>query len=429
MSSHGQEQFGPVTRGKTQVPASKLGSELERIRREAAALDAEQEVSKGGEAAPRVRATLCNLMFLVSSGGPSVQSREVDTLLTDLCVAHPSRFFIVGFQPNTGEDSESLPTAASSRCVLTNAGMHVCSEEVYVDAQPDSVALVPNLLLSLLIPDIEVVLLLLSDPAVQVSDSTGANDPKAFQQLLSGMKGVCDLLLYDSMLFEDYASSVEVIYASRRNGHSEPAPSWDLNWNRTKRWRTLIAEQFDTTESVKSAENVRRVEVKCYSTEEEFERGKLSSEALLLGAWVLTCLGYEPKSVTKQEKDMVSLSAEGEGSFELSFVRREPDEADEASFLSDANVRSVSFELESELGQCHLKLARNVSESLAEISTAFSSTASGSSNTCDIFMRKVPFPKQTATDIVLADIGGHAEDEQYERSLSVSRSIASLVRT
>lgn len=297
------------------VEPSQIERELVKIWREAAAADAAEESSahSSGEIAPRLRATLCNLILVGGAVTDSSVQRYVDSVITELCVAHPSRFFVVDLEselPAVGgggpeavsETSKLVQTGVSSRCVLANSGAHLCSEEVYVRATPAGVVVVPNLLTSLLVADVEVVLALVVDPLlVNNLDSSAPMD-----RLLVGLRPLVDKLVYDSSTFVDYRQSLECLLRFGRVGATSVTADGtlqfdgahqvtvrDLNWQRTKRWRTLIAEQFSGQRFERGEEAVAGVRLEACCDGDALGRGIVPADVLLLAGWFVASLRYK----------------------------------------------------------------------------------------------------------------------------------------
>ncbi len=417
-SSTSAHESYDVIQGKTKVPPAKIVGELERIRREAAALDAEKEALASGEAAPRVRSTLSNLVLLVFEDEPGIGKSTVEDLITELCVAFPSRFFIAGFSQERGGESDSvLDTAVSSRCVLTNSGMHVCSEEVYVSVHPDSVDLVPNLLLSLLIPDVETILLVLGDPGAVASDSHAA---EAFTKLLAGLDSVSDRVEYDSAFFRDYALSHTRLCV---DGSENSPARRDLNWSRMSKWRSLLAEQFDSEGGEGIMDGVSSFRLSTSVAQDQFSLGRPGSDVLLFLGWCLSCLGWKATGA-KLHKDSNELELTvSDDSNEYTIV-----------VVNDAHAEfSFGSALDSvELGwrwngkDRLLKMHKDRATASMEIKNE-TSTVSSSGGAHSEVSRRAPFPEQTLEQIILSDLGPLDGAAEYLNASEVAISLRELI--
>jgi glucose-6-phosphate dehydrogenase assembly protein OpcA len=291
--------FGIETR------SADIEGELARVWREAAAADSAQD---RGEGAARVRATLANVVLL--QYGCDLPSRELDNLLAEVCLGFPSRFEIVRYFPEglaaAGGGDRPLRTAVSSRCFLAQSGAHICSEEIYVDVAQNGVAHVHNLLLSVLVPDVPSIVVLLSDPLA-------GNNPD-FLKLVESVTALADRVIYNSDLLADYSESLAVMLDDKESGFqgqeisawadrgtvtaSEESRFRDLAWRLNRRWRLLIAEQFDggRAEMLSSLSNIQ-IDVRCGTD------GMLTGAALLLAGWMANALSWEGtiESVSKTQ--------------------------------------------------------------------------------------------------------------------------------
>lgn len=393
--------------GRTVVHPSAIQAELERIRREAAAMDVVIEGS--GDAAPRVRATLSNFIVLVPRATATIH-RELDSLITELCITYPSRFFIVEYLSEASEQSV-LETGVSSRCVLTNAGMHVCSEEVYLTVRPQTVPFVKSMLLSLLIPDIEVVLFVLGDLGVL---SEGDDLATIIQQIAS----CADLVVYDSQRFEAYGSTTESLLGAMSKfvlWNGDTLPRRDMHWNRLKRWRTVLAEQFKSEESSNLLERLTRIDLR-YGQAGAAD----SADTLLLASWIASCLSLTPTSIERNATSSVlQFSGPNGQSVSLACSQHEG---------CTSGLHSLELHLGSGEGEITTILQQHASENALSVTTEFAAQASGSKNSCDLFMRKVPFAPEPFEQVLLGSLGPAARDEAYVASRDLSVVLGKLLR-
>ena len=311
---------------KQRVSPGKLADELTRIRREAAALDAERELAATGKAAPRVRATLSNFIVVSVDMYQPDRARRLNNLIESLCVIHPSRFFLVDFDVNwpwakAGEQGEAdfFEAQVSSRCVLARSGMHVCSEEVLIRVGSPGVSSMANLLLSLLVPDIATVVMVFCDPEADIID---AGQKRAFFQLLSLFEGISSRLLYDSRSFDNYGASAGGVMSCRA-WHSERQHSsfgkprdvsvsvLDLNWLRLAPWCRRMAERFEERMLSCRPEDVFRVEIRY---EDPSAAGRVPASVFLMAGWILAAFGWKlgeaERDAVEREYRVACLTAE-----------------------------------------------------------------------------------------------------------------------
>ncbi len=419
----------PVTPGKISVPPEKLAEEVERIRREAARLDAESEAQVHGEAAPRFRATLCNLIIFVSHHGRAVIEQTVDNLITELCVSYPSRFFVVDYSCEGAAvqctcDS-AVRCAVSSRCVLANSGLHVCSEEVYLGVRPKSLHVVSNLLLSLLVPRADTVLLMLCDPARKLLHCWHEHAEERFISLVQSIALECDLLVYDSQLFDNYAESIEALL-SKSESSLLPQPSLthrDLNWRRTERWRQLIAGQFDSEQLAAAVRSIKRIRLSCFTADSEAAGSSIPADALLLAGWLVSCLGWTlAHAAPLQLEPGVNLLCQVDGSeTAVQFVSSK-------SALSPggaAHLASVEIGLQRGDETVAIQISLLAANDAAELAMFVSSPASNNVST-ERSIRRVPFTSEPLESLVTASVQSCGIDTDYLQALTAACEISRL---
>jgi glucose-6-phosphate dehydrogenase assembly protein OpcA len=424
----------PVTPGKIVVLPAKLDEELERIRREAAQLDRNRELKESGAAAPRLRTTLANLIMFVSRHGWSVADQTIDQLITELCVSHPSRFFVVTYACD-GVAARCLcegkvQTAVSSRCVLTNSGTHVCSEEVYINVRPKSLPVVSNLLLSLLVPHVSTVIMMLCDPARKLLNCWHEHAEARYVALVRSIARECNLLVYDSLLFDDYSESISALFHEDASSllPSAGLSHYDLNWERTDKWRALTAEQFDAERLSSAAGNILELRFISFRRVGTGGQTSVAAEAFLLAGWFMARLGWNEISASAPQsgKEMeVCCSAAGNVKPLIRFVEMEQtDVVNSAACLS-----AVEIVLEAENDKLRIRLEQLAGQEAIKVSTG-KLTADGVS---ELLVRRVPFVRQPLEKLIVSNLRSHggnraqSRDKEYLEALIKAASISKLV--
>ncbi len=353
--------------GRMEVKPGDLQRELRRVWREAAQLD-EKTASKGSAGSPRVRAVLSNFIILVSDLKNDAERRAVDALITELCLSYPSRFFIIGHSDSVN----GIRTAVSSRCVRANSGAHVCSEEVYIEVARSSVAVSPNLLLSLLVPDVPVFLKL---PGVALPNGNGKEPLNPVLELFSSVIRFCDRIIYDSAEIGNYAAAHEFLFRLVAPGSGDGCADGelssvgfseyrlshrsrliDLNWIRALTWRTAIAEWFEQPAWAAALPNLTQVHFD-FCAETPSQGQSIIGEALLLGAWLGSKLTLSVSAAELRNSDRACIRGKRDDGSEVVFeFRRLPLESGQAPTLLEVRfaIRSnepalvVSFHPESQ---------------------------------------------------------------------------------
>lgn len=424
------EQATALLYGKPLVKPSAIEGELERVRSATAAQDAARDAERGGPAAARVKATLKNVLLLNTQCGTPSSDTEIDRLIDTLCFAHPSRFFVVDGNLAAAKSADAgkmgLATAVSSRCFLAESGAHVCSEEIYISATGASVSHIPNLLVSLLVPDIDTVLLVLGD----LCDAK----PEV-HQLLSGMVEVSDQVVYDSSEFADYASGVQILLTALAptsgEGTTPASPKtqklYDLNWPRLRRWRSLVAEGFDAERFVSASDHIHRVRLSI-AADPERPAMRVSAEAALIGGWMLASLQLTPETRrAKGASKECSITCRGDRDRQLTFAcfSAQVQGADPGALTGiDVDVESPTF-------HGRIGVQRRFDQGTAEIAMGFNDGSDGceSENACDYTVRSLPFPTPSFADKVLLALTARRADSLFRQALDLSLKILQSLGT
>ncbi|MCB0325871.1 MAG: glucose-6-phosphate dehydrogenase assembly protein OpcA, partial [Bdellovibrionales bacterium] len=282
--------------GRIIVPPNDVRSELARIWSETAERDTASGGADAADRGTRVRSTLSNLLLVTDLSGDSAAGKAVDSLITELAISFPSRFFIINSNSHLGEQ-DALQTGVSSRCVLASNGSHVCSEEIYIDVAPKRVDLLPSLVLNLLVADVRADLVLLGSSCIASADSPGFNIVRALQD-------VGDRIVYDSACFANPVETWKLLFSDMQGatdlrkgssfGASEGAAvnEWrfrDVNWRRLRRWRTLVREVFDKPSLLDALPQLQTVELEMGGTASAASNA-IPADGLLLAAWIANSL-------------------------------------------------------------------------------------------------------------------------------------------
>lgn len=403
----------PVTAGRLRIEPGEIGAALEKIRRDTAALDRSRDIAAYGRAAPRMRVTLSNLVFLLSDHCPSISDAAIDDVLTELAVSHPSRFFVIQYHSHARAGCSEVETSVASRCVLANSGIHTCSEEVYMDVQPKTLPGVSNILLSLFLPDIDIVLLPLCDPVFTVSDEESVVRRSRYLTLLATIGSMSDVLVYDSSTFEDYELSLAQLIEEGQSARRHR----DLNWGRTARWRSLIADQFDLPRFSEALAGLESLTLTCDVPSTALSCGRIPADALIVSSWMLAALGYccFRRAEEEDEKALLVYARKQPGGVETA-VRFKSSEASSARRL-----KSVEFAFPAARNLLKLKIENYPDKSSALLSCDI---PSGGKKECEIDIRCAAFPQQPLSALIRVGVGMQGIDPEYLRTVETARNLA-----
>lgn len=410
-----------IDAGKIPVDPGKIASALDRIRREAAELDAVSPSERTGSDTPRVRATLSNVILLTSAGEDSLSVEELEEIITDLCITHPSRFFVVQCLDEKKDGSEDLKTSVSSRCVRADSGVHVCSEEIYISATRQGLSLVPNLLLSLLLPDLKTIMFVLSDPGSKCRCvASGPLAGGGVAQFVAEVSRVCDAVVVDSSSYFGCADSLRVL-----SGDALSAPEldggvllYDLSWRRLRRMREIITEQFDIEQLLLPTVHLKEIRI---SAAVARECCCSISESLLLAAWMLSSLSWEVETALVSDDDgargrvfcrNVSGSSDKNiagDKVQLSFYDYKGMGCGE---LRSGQIAEVDFFFEQGELMLHLALKQVPASPFVEASLCRGDSKGGSA-VCDFISRRVPYAELKVSELMTWQLRSMERDPLY----------------
>jgi len=193
---------------------------------------------------------------------------KLTPVLVELTRQHPSRLFTIG----AGAASKGGGLVARIGVIRhrrESGGGLICSEQVVLDSDPDSVSLIPSAIRSLLIGDLPTVLLHFH-PRI---------DLPWFEELVS----MADLILVDSCLVPPGREPEAWRFVEREGSRRVH----DLAWTRLLPWRAILAEVFDDKEYLPALGAVRAVEIAFTGP------GPPPPPAWLFAGWLATRLGWK----------------------------------------------------------------------------------------------------------------------------------------
>ncbi len=237
---------------------------LEDMWRDAAQVDA---------AMARTRVRTLNLIVFV----PDASGRgKVESILAELPARHPARVIVLELDESR---PEGLEACVSGHCT-EDAGDHrqVCAEEVYIVAASGALERLPAVALSLLVPDLPVYIWWTSEASPEVP-------------LLRSLARIADRVVFDSQTFASPAESFAG-YAGALREQVLPAGTSDLVWGRSAVWREVVAQFFDSRDTMNALPLLDRVTVR--------HTGNPGQPApLLLLGWLASRLDWRPAERTR----------------------------------------------------------------------------------------------------------------------------------
>ncbi len=352
-----------------EVPPAEVERALIKTWREAAQDDVAKERLSGpaNEVTARVKATLANLIIIEGDTPPAGTS--LDELITELCLSFPSRFCVVRYRSDFS-GGPALKTGVSSRCVLARSGAHVCSEELYIGAGPDSIQHVANLVLSVLVPDTPVVLLVSTDPSQETSP--------AFHELLASLRHMSDRIIFDSRHLKNYGAVIGELLSDTssriiKGSYGSSACSTvlssdirDLTWHRMGRWRGLVTELFDGDRAA-APSRINYFRIESDIPFEDLAAGILPVNALLLAGWFASRLGWQFQSgAIDKSKKAATLKATSPSGLQI-----DVEIAAQPGGKGIRRINAIEFGFDGAAGLTKARMARNLAGETVEVSTTF----------------------------------------------------------
>lgn len=362
------------------------------------------------DSAPLIKSKQANFIILAhTTSGGELAEKVLNDTVTGLASKQLYRFFILKFDPSP-DASERLDAAVNSRQVKLDTGHAVLSEEIYLTFGTKRVKSIKNLLLSLYVPDVEIIVLALTPVVIM--------EQPDFFPLFKEIMISADKVIYDSEFLPAGAAKAQLcklspIYSLRPN-HEEGAGVWDVSWMRTRRWRILVAESFESQELLLTLPNLDRLTIVELATPDFADWPEPLSKSLLLGAWVLSRLGIPAEAVTraatKAKYDGLRWSYRvrfGDSEFELNFERVADDK------VNRSVISTVSFDFPKNRS---LRISRDFAR--AEALVAF-----------DGETRAVPFVSPTFDQLAMQVISAGRDSERFQSAHKLALHLSAICKS
>ncbi len=287
-------RLNPFTHGvPIGVDVASIDKELSSLWKSAA------DALEGDTGSAVMRACTANIIMYTEDENAT---ERYPSIVQEITAERPARVILVIGTPSSSESS--IDAWISAHChVPVPGGKQVCSEQITLLARGETVQSVPNLILSLLVPD---------EPVILWFDGNILYRKEIFQRQLR----VTDHFVFDSAHFEKPAENIselwEVIQTVQERPSLRPVSFGDLNWSRLLGWRELTAELFDSP-----LNRERLFEIASIRITYEQERGTKASgltQAMLFLGWLSARLGWKVASGLEQEGERtlsVSLDRRG----------------------------------------------------------------------------------------------------------------------
>jgi glucose-6-phosphate dehydrogenase assembly protein OpcA len=232
---------------------------------------------------PVTRTCVLNLIVVTGGGRAAEQATETVAKLTG---RYPNRAFVISAAPDA--QPELLDAWVQTHCQMPSPGRsQVCGEQITIEARGAAVARLPGTILSLLVPDVPVMLWWPS------------GEPSGNPRFVK-FADIVDRVIVDSASFAAPESGLARMVALLGAGISIS----DLSWSRLTPWRELTAQFFDAPALVPHLSQITRVAVD-YDAPAGTPPDR--SQALLLVGWLASRLGWRVAGPPSQRSEITTL--------------------------------------------------------------------------------------------------------------------------
>jgi len=272
-----------------------------------------------------IRACSCNLVVIAHD---REESELLPELLARVAEWHPCRSLIAYREDEIHDPllpgSSGMRAWIHAQCsVSMTGGPQTCCEAVTVGARGRSVADLPNILVSLLVPDL---------PVFLYWRSFRPED----RELAEKMARFADLLIVDSHASKDDPQNRERLL-SLLTSAPEGLSVRDLNWSRLTAWRDLIAQFFDPPSLRRYAREISEVEI----LRTVASPANIPTRTLLLTGWLASRLNWRRTSARRQDGQWISRWNGPSGEAVVRFTGT-PAELDQTPGISSIILRARS---------------------------------------------------------------------------------------
>lgn len=200
-------------------------------------------------------------MTLLIAADEEEEASVLDEMVMEVMHAHPSRAIVLRIRDGADPELDSRVTALCWKPF--GRRQQICCEQVQLRSSEGGLVELPRIVLSLIAPDLPVVLLCRSMHLFALA---------GFEPLLR----MADKIVVDSRRAPRAVAAMELIARQREQGHVID----DLGWTAITSWREAIAAAFDEPATLAALPRIQHIRI-------THGKGKPGVEAFYLGAWLL----------------------------------------------------------------------------------------------------------------------------------------------
>lgn len=242
------------------VPLKRIEDELGALRKEG--------LSGNETGTPLLRA--CTMTFLVFCD-KNEDPTDLEPLVAQIVNSHPARLILVAQQ--AGANEPNLEARVSTYTTSVGSPPRLVGEEIAFYPHGTEYKLLPSAVLALRVSGLPFILYWRGQPDL--------DDP-----LFHALVGECDQILFDSQHFTARAERINNTIARLRIEYPDVSFG-DVNWQRIRPWRELVAQFFDDPANMVFLDALASVEI-------DFSVGFMGNQSasVLLMAWLGSSLGW-----------------------------------------------------------------------------------------------------------------------------------------
>ena len=230
---------------------------------------------------------------------------DLERLIAEIVESNPARVILIA-QHDPNADAW-LETRVSTYTARSGNPARLVGEEIAFYPRGAQYESLPSAVLALRVSGLPFVLYWRGQPDL---------DDVLFRALV----GECDQILFDSLHFTARAERINNTIARLRGDYADVSFG-DINWQRIRPWREIVAQFFDDPANVPYLNTIARVQI-------EFALGMNGNQsaAVLLMAWLASALGWRvvPGSYQRQDTTRTArferFQADGQTTREIEFT-------------------------------------------------------------------------------------------------------------
>ncbi len=228
-----------------------------------------------------VRACSLNLVIFTEGEG---RTSGLEEMVGQITLDHPGRIFLIVADRRSAHPG--MDVWVSARCSLPVSGeKQVCCEEINVTVSGTETRKVPSIVTSLLVPDVPTILLWRA--MLNTRDT-----------LLELLSQISERVLIDSSEELNPLESL-VMWSTFMRERKCRAACGDLAWTHLTRWRGLLAQAFQPSETRAHLATLDHITVEYTSTRTPMHSGL--SQSFLVSAWLSHVLRWVPVRPFREE--------------------------------------------------------------------------------------------------------------------------------